>query len=479
MRSAESHLCSGARVKMGAGALNRGMGSPRASGWVRSTSLATVVQVNTWPRWHGSQATPDVGTGKPPQSAQAQPDVRVPAGVWALQPAIPVERRWRGSTAQQAIPCPVRLQGRPASPQQQQPTLQHAPVTTASFTSPSGTDWDKIAQGESGGNWSIPSDHAGAPFRGGLQILDSTWHAFGGDKFAPTANLATPAQQKTVAESILSGQGPGAWPNTYHLGAPGKGGAPAVQPASFSDAGSWEANPGATDTASSGSPRYGAIPGAPSGMGQNIVGWVEYQVQQYNQATGSNLSITATYPGGPHGGHPDDGGDHSAFRAVDISGSPEQMTAFANYWNSRPDLVAATRQLIHQGPGFADTSNIFGGQNRSGTAIYGPGTMSEHANHDHLAMQNIPGDINPMGAPHAGTGAAPGPYNPSAAPNVAEDQPGQQSVNNSMSGLSSVLGGSGGGFRSEKLAGDFAAARTTDGRRPLQQLDPHQPAHGG
>jgi hypothetical protein len=178
---------------------------------------------------------------------------------------------------------------------------------------------------------------------------------------------------------------------------------PSAQSTGFTGAGL--AGPPATDTASSGSPRYGGIPGAPSGLGQPIVSWLENQVQQYNAATGSNLSISADYPGGPHG-HPDDGGDHSARRAVDVSGSQAQMDAFANYWANNPELRQATRQLIHQGPGFADASNVFGGQNRSGQGIYGADTMAGHGNHVHIAMQNLPGDINlmvPPGQPYGGS----------------------------------------------------------------------------
>jgi phage-related minor tail protein len=78
-----------------------------------------------------------------------------------------------------------------------------------------GADWDAMAQKESGGNWSIPSDNAGQPFRGGLQILDSTWKQFGGEQYAATANLASKDQQIAIAEKILAGQGPGAWPNTF------------------------------------------------------------------------------------------------------------------------------------------------------------------------------------------------------------------------------------------------------------------------
>jgi hypothetical protein len=173
------------------------------------------------------------------------------------------------------------------------------------------------------------------------------------------------------------------------------GAVPTVQTTAFTGA---PGDPVAHDTATSGLPRYGGIPGSPSGEGQPIVPWLESQVQQYNQATGSNLSISADYPGGPHG-HPDDGGDHSARRAVDVSGSTAQMDAFANYWANNPNLRQSTRQLIHQGPGFADASNVFGGQNRSGQGIYGGDTMAGHGDHVHIAMEDIPGLMGQMTPP--------------------------------------------------------------------------------
>ena len=40
----------------------------------------------------------------------------------------------------------------------------------------------------------------------------STWLAFGGGAYAPTANLATKAQQIEIAEKVLAVQGWGAWP---------------------------------------------------------------------------------------------------------------------------------------------------------------------------------------------------------------------------------------------------------------------------
>ncbi|MBA0049924.1 LysM peptidoglycan-binding domain-containing protein [Streptomyces sp. AJS327] len=69
--------------------------------------------------------------------------------------------------------------------------------------------WDKVAQCESTGNWSI---NTGNGYYGGLQFAQSTWEGYGGTQYAPRADLATKDQQITVAEKVLAGQGPGAWP---------------------------------------------------------------------------------------------------------------------------------------------------------------------------------------------------------------------------------------------------------------------------
>ncbi|OII65112.1 transglycosylase family protein [Streptomyces sp. CC77] len=71
-------------------------------------------------------------------------------------------------------------------------------------------EWDRVAQCESGGNWSI---NTGNGYYGGLQFSASTWAAYGGTKYAPTANLASKSQQIEIAEKVLAGQGKGAWPH--------------------------------------------------------------------------------------------------------------------------------------------------------------------------------------------------------------------------------------------------------------------------
>lgn len=69
--------------------------------------------------------------------------------------------------------------------------------------------WDRVAKCESGNNWQI---NTGNGYYGGLQFSQSTWVAYGGRAYASRADLATKDQQIRVAEKVLKGQGPGAWP---------------------------------------------------------------------------------------------------------------------------------------------------------------------------------------------------------------------------------------------------------------------------
>ncbi|MFF4035719.1 transglycosylase family protein [Streptomyces sviceus] len=71
------------------------------------------------------------------------------------------------------------------------------------------SEWDAVAQCESGGNWSI---NTGNGYYGGLQFSASTWAAYGGTQYASQANLASKSQQIAVAEKVLASQGKGAWP---------------------------------------------------------------------------------------------------------------------------------------------------------------------------------------------------------------------------------------------------------------------------
>jgi peptidoglycan hydrolase CwlO-like protein len=79
---------------------------------------------------------------------------------------------------------------------------------------PSGdVDWDAIAQCESGGNWSLDST-----YDGGLQFHPDTWLGYGGGVYARYAWQASREQQIAIAEKVLDGQGPDAWPNCFQYG---------------------------------------------------------------------------------------------------------------------------------------------------------------------------------------------------------------------------------------------------------------------
>jgi hypothetical protein len=69
--------------------------------------------------------------------------------------------------------------------------------------------WDAVAACESGGNWAI---NTGNGYYGGLQFSSSTWNAFGGARYASSANRASKAGQIATAQRVLATQGPGAWP---------------------------------------------------------------------------------------------------------------------------------------------------------------------------------------------------------------------------------------------------------------------------
>ena len=66
--------------------------------------------------------------------------------------------------------------------------------------------WDRVAQCESGGNWSIAT---GNGYFGGLQFTPGSWRAAGGSGMP---HQASREEQIRVAENLLDMQGWGAWP---------------------------------------------------------------------------------------------------------------------------------------------------------------------------------------------------------------------------------------------------------------------------
>ncbi|MFI5875324.1 transglycosylase family protein [Streptomyces sp. NPDC051445] len=109
--------------------------------------------------------------------------------------------------------------------------------------------WNKVAACESTNDWNINS---GNGYYGGLQFTQSTWEAYGGTRYAPRADLATRDQQIAVAEKVLDGQGPGAWPVcSVRAGLSRGGDTPDI-------------HPGGTSTKHSGSSSKSSKPSTPS-----------------------------------------------------------------------------------------------------------------------------------------------------------------------------------------------------------------------
>ncbi|MCM2579169.1 LysM peptidoglycan-binding domain-containing protein [Streptomyces meridianus] len=81
-------------------------------------------------------------------------------------------------------------------------------VGATSASAASVSTWEKVAECESSGNWSI---NTGNGYYGGLQFSQSSWSAAGGTQYAARADLATKSEQIATAEKLLDMQGPGAW----------------------------------------------------------------------------------------------------------------------------------------------------------------------------------------------------------------------------------------------------------------------------
>ncbi len=91
---------------------------------------------------------------------------------------------------------------------------QTPPASTSTSGSTSGLNlsnsamWDRIAQCESSGNWSI---NTGNGYYGGLQFDIRTWLGNGGGQYAPRADLASRAEQITIANRVYASRGLQPW----------------------------------------------------------------------------------------------------------------------------------------------------------------------------------------------------------------------------------------------------------------------------
>lgn len=114
-------------------------------------------------------------------------------------------------------PAPKPAASRPASaPSRSSASAPRAaaPAPSSGSTSGAGINlsnaamWDRIAQCESTGRWNI---NTGNGYYGGLQFDYGTWLSAGGDDFAPRADLASRAEQITVANRVYAQRGLQPW----------------------------------------------------------------------------------------------------------------------------------------------------------------------------------------------------------------------------------------------------------------------------
>ncbi|MET8409039.1 transglycosylase family protein [Streptomyces sp. NPDC005195] len=79
----------------------------------------------------------------------------------------------------------------------------------ASASAADGTTWDRVAECESGGQWSADD---GNGHYGGLRLTQENWQRYDGRMYAPSADEASRSQQIAIAKKVLADQGLAAWP---------------------------------------------------------------------------------------------------------------------------------------------------------------------------------------------------------------------------------------------------------------------------
>ena len=106
--------------------------------------------------------------------------------------------------------------------------------------------WDNVAHCESGGNPQAVSGDG--MYRGlyqftmstwaSLEFSASTWSGYGGGRYASRADLASKAEQITIANKVLASQGWGAWPVCSHYAGPATSQSESWAPAQTATSGS-------------------------------------------------------------------------------------------------------------------------------------------------------------------------------------------------------------------------------------------------
>lgn len=300
------------------------------------------------------------------------------------------------------------------------------PTPSATAATPSGFNWDAVAQAESSGNWAnADTGHNG--HYGGLQFSPDTWKAFGGLEFAPRADQATPDQQKIVADRTAF---------TGYKGTPPQG------------LGAWEtitngSVPGIT-TSSQPSPGGGAVPSLPTSAvpsaSPSAPSILHDEGGLHSQAAAVNAAsiIAQLFPSITNigGAHPDSMPYHPEGRALDIMIPGGSTMGGANpQGKALGDQIKAFFLQNAAGLGVEDTiwQDFWqppGGQGNSlGRASQGP--TQGHFDHVHVTFSK--GATPTAGLPNVGgmypsaagmpTIASPGGVSPEGLPQGTQNSP--------------------------------------------------------
>lgn len=111
--------------------------------------------------------------------------------------------------AETAPSAPTETAPAETAPSEPAPSTVSAPAESSGGSATGSGVLSCIAAQESGNDPGAVNSYSGAG--GTYQIIPSTWAAYGGTQFAPSAQDATPAEQTQIAQQILSADGLSQW----------------------------------------------------------------------------------------------------------------------------------------------------------------------------------------------------------------------------------------------------------------------------
>ncbi|MFF0437176.1 transglycosylase family protein [Streptomyces sp. NPDC004327] len=167
-------------------------------------------------------------------------------------------------------------------------------LATGSASAADAPTWDRVAECESGGAWSA---NFGNGLYGGLQFTQDSWERHGGLAYAPSADLASRAQQIAIADKALAA-GDTQWATCAPIAGltndgrkpavdPGPGGAPKQSTTPVHESNRTEGLPTESGTKATEPPASPSAPASPSTSSPS------------NSATPTTPATTPATPGAP------------------------------------------------------------------------------------------------------------------------------------------------------------------------------------